>query len=672
MLPRKSNLLAVLLFAVSLVAGTRLFGQDFDLEQQRVTLAEIHGFWRFHTGDDPRWADPNFDDSHWELLRSDQDWAVQGHKDYGGLAWYRFILKVPGDGKQLALLIPRFLDSYQLFADGELIGQFGGMPPHQRVRIGPPQLFVLPGNGSQRVPHAISIALRVWRWPYAAPVNGGGPQGAALIGEKDRIEEARRDAQRWAFWRLGSNSTLLLINLVAGFAALCLFWLRRTEYEYLWFGLSELLNAVVLVRIAYIAFYEAWFVPSTLLYNWAKLLSILCFLLFLLTLLKVRKDWLFWTAVASIAFEFVISPLHFSGFLSFPLTTSTWVLALLPSFIWMVVVLLRGARQKLHDARLLLVPVSVALAAYMFHWLALTIISSGRTSLTFSEVILLERLTDWPFPISIVNITDFAMQLSVLSILLMRFARTRRDEQRMGMELESARTVQRVLIPTEVPTVPGFSIASVYRPATQVGGDFFQTIPTKDGGVLIVIGDVSGKGMPAAMTVSLLVGTIRTLAHYTQSPGEILAAMNMRMLARSAGGFTTCLVLRADPHGALTIANAGHIEPLVNGVEMPLKNALPLGLSADSAYAESNLHLALNEQLTLMTDGVVEARNNDGELFGFERAAAIASKSAESIAADAQAFGQEDDITVVTLKRISAPEPIVVRVGQSAIAESPS
>jgi hypothetical protein len=151
-------------------------------------------------------------------------------------------------------------------------------------------------------------------------------------------------------------------------------------------------------------------------------------------------------------------------------------------------------------------------------------------------------------------------------------------------------------IPDAIPSVPGFKIESVYKPASEVGGDFFQIISTGIDGALIVIGDLSGKGMPAAMAVSLLVGTFRTLAHYTQSPSEILSAMNQRMLARSNGGFTTCLVLRADP------------------------------------------------------DGVIEAQNAAGELFGFERTAAISTQSAEPIAHAAQAFGQEDDITVLTYR----------------------
>ena len=170
-------------------------------------------------------------------------------------------------------------------------------------------------------------------------------------------------------------------------------------------------------------------------------------------------------------------------------------------------------------------------------------------------------------------------------------------------------------------------------------------------GVLVIIGDVSGKGMPAAMTVSLLVGTVRTLAHYTQSPGEILAAMNQRMLARSHGGFTTCLVLRADADGTLTIANAGHIAPYVDGKELQTENGLPLGIAADTIYAESTFQLSPGRQLTLLTDGVIEARDEAGALFGFESAAALSTQPAEAIAHAAQTFGQDDDITVLTVAR---------------------
>ena len=233
----------------------------------------------------------------------------------------------------------------------------------------------------------------------------------------------------------------------------------------------------------------------------------------------------------------------------------------------------------------------------------------------------------------------------------------RKEKQRLDAELEAARSVQQVLIPDEIPKVAGFTIESAYKPAGQVGGDFFQILPVVTGAargsVLVIIGDVSGKGMPAAMTVSLLVGTVRTLAHYTQSPGAILAAMNARMLSRSHGGFTTCLALRADPDGTLTVANAGHIAPYVGGEELALENGLPLGLSADANYAERTFALPLNQQLTLVTDGVVEARDGTGALFGFERTARLSLEPAGAVAETAQNFGQDDDITALTLVRVA-------------------
>jgi hypothetical protein len=234
---------------------------------------------------------------------------------------------------------------------------------------------------------------------------------------------------------------------------------------------------------------------------------------------------------------------------------------------------------------------------------------------------------------------------------------------RAETELEAARAVQQVLIPDEIPSLPAFKIESVYKPAGEVGGDFFQIVPTAHGGVLIVIGDVSGKGMPAAMTVSLLVGTFRTLAHYTVNPGEVLAAMNRRMLVRSKDGFTTCLVLRADPDGTLTVANAGHLPPYCNGMELALDGGLPLGIHAESSYEEARLELRIGAQITLLTDGVVEARSNTGELFGFARAQNLSSKSAEQIAEAALAFGQEDDITVVTLA-LAGATPVTTQSGE--------
>jgi hypothetical protein len=314
----------------------------------------------------------------------------------------------------------------------------------------------------------------------------------------------------------------------------------------------------------------------------------------------------------------------------------------------------RGWRAGRRDASILMLTAAYNLPFAVFSALAATPLLGHQAWARAFRGYVFTGL-HWPFPYWTPSLLGDLTNLVVLIVLIRRYARSRSDEERLESELEAARTVQKVLIPDEVPAIPGFHVQAVYKPASQVGGDFFQLIGTKKDGALLAIGDVSGKGMPAAMTVSLLVGTFRTLAHYTQSPAEILRAMNQRMLARSDGGFTTCLVLRVDTPGGVTVANAGHLPPYLAGREVSVDFGLPLGLSADSRYVESRFQIGPGQQLTLLTDGVPEARNVRGDLFGFENTAAVSARPADSIAEAARAFGQQDDITVVQLTLEQAP-----------------
>ncbi len=244
--------------------------------------------------------------------------------------------------------------------------------------------------------------------------------------------------------------------------------------------------------------------------------------------------------------------------------------------------------------------------------------------------------------------------VATLVIFVRDLIRDRAEKQRLAAELAASRAVQQVLLAEGIAEVPGFEIRSVYEPYGEVGGDFFQILPVADGGALIVIGDVSGKGISAAMTVSWLVGTLRALSRTIVSPAELLAGLNQCVQGRSHGGFTTCLILRVEPGGTVTTANAGHIPPYWNGEELECENGLPLGLVAEAGYRESAVQLNTGDQLTLVTDGVVESRNKSAELFGFQRTAAISRKTAASIAQAAKTYGQEDDITVLTLTFVPA------------------
>jgi sigma-B regulation protein RsbU (phosphoserine phosphatase) len=659
---------AILLLIVPLSSFRPARAQVFDLDKDRVQMVEMTGLWRFHTGDDPSWADPNFDDSGWSLLRADQSWSEQGYKGYGGMAWYRFKVLVPKKQRQLALFIPSLSWSYQVYANGQSIG-CSGVDQH-RICTLPDTLLDGSGIDQHRiytVPDAllntstISFAIRVWEPPLMATFLPGGPGDATYFGDRDLLNARRSYGTKLTFWSLASANMLLLINILAGLAGLALFMLRSAEREYLWFGASELLTAANLGLTDFRSFYSISYMTLDVLSNCLTAAAMFFFLAFVFTLLKGRKNWLYWSAIVAIALDLLSGFPLFLNWYSIATTEIAAGLLNLPYYICFLALIYQAARRGVPDARLLLGPVALSYAAETTSVMLGVIQAASGTALVYRYFGWFISVSEWPIPFSVPDITDLLMQLSILAILVMRFARTRRDEQRMEAELESARMVQNVLIPSKIPAIAGFAIASVYKPASQVGGDFFQIIPLQHGGILAVIGDVSGKGMPAAMTVSLLVGTVRTLAHFTESPGDILAAMNQRMLARSAGGFTTCLVLRADADGVLTVANAGHIPPYLAGKELLLVNGLPLGLDTDEIYPESNFLLAPGEQLTLLTDGVVEAREKTGALFGFERTTAVSIQPADVIAAAAQRFGQDDDITVLTLARL--------RVGDAPTAQ---
>jgi serine phosphatase RsbU (regulator of sigma subunit) len=195
---------------------------------------------------------------------------------------------------------------------------------------------------------------------------------------------------------------------------------------------------------------------------------------------------------------------------------------------------------------------------------------------------------------------------------------------------------------------PGFEVDSVYTPDAEVGGDFFYVQPAADGGLLVVIGDVAGKGLKAAMNVSLLMGALRSCAG--QNPAKILETLN-RVLS-GGESFTTCQAVWLGADGDLVLANAGHLPPYLNSQEVNLPGSMPLGILPDVSYEEVRLYLHPGDRLLLLSDGVVEARQPSGELFGFDRVHNLSNQSAFYIADAAKSFGQQDDITVVTVRRL--------------------
>lgn len=507
----------------------------------------------------------------------------------------------------------------------------------------------------------MTLAIRVWHWPEWAAYAAGGLAGGLRIGDSQLMEERLATRVREVAWDEVADIFMAILETLAALAAMAFFVFRPQEREYLWFGVMLLFSSGYRCQAVSVDFHRFGIVEHDLLQQLILAGRSLAAIAFYFTLLRGKRDWLFWSAVGSvIALLAIVSTSLLEASYNLALLRELSFFFLIPQVAWTTKLVVKRSIEGLLDARLLLAPVLLIQLVAIINW----VFEIGEaTNWYHVPSDWFYETAHWPFDLDFYEISGFLFLVAMLSILIHRFTRTRQLEQNYEREREAARTVQQVIIPDALPEIPGLSIASVYSPFGEVGGDFFQVLPIGDGAhansVLIAIGDVSGKGLPAAMTVSLLVGTFRTLAHYTKNPGEVLASMNQRMIGRNSGGFTTCLVVRLDPDGTLTMANAGHISPYLNGRELAGENGLPLGLIEDAAYMESIHTLGPHDHLTLLTDGVVEARSKSGELFGFDRTAAIAMEPAESIAETAQNFGQDDDITVLSLTRVTVNSPSV-------------
>ncbi len=239
--------------------------------------------------------------------------------------------------------------------------------------------------------------------------------------------------------------------------------------------------------------------------------------------------------------------------------------------------------------------------------------------------------------------------------------------QRYEQELEVARLIQQHFLPKELPELPGWQVAAYYRPAREVGGDFYDVIPLPDGRVGFVVGDVTDKGVPAALVMSATRSVLRAAVQRLIEPGPVLERMNDHLCPDMPEKmFVTCLYGVLDPDtGRLRFANAGHDVPYVktaHGVRELRARGMPLGLMPDMSYEEREATLAPGESVLLHSDGIVEAHDSEGQMYGFPRlketvaAAPGGQRLIDRVLRELEAFTgpdaeQEDDITMVTLER---------------------
>jgi hypothetical protein len=398
----------------------------------------------------------------------------------------------------------------------------------------------------------------------------------------------------------------------------------------------------------------------------SQLLSLPLYLaeiLFLWGFLKARRDWMLWTAAFFDAVAVAGNSLGYHNVISLPAGRAIMSGFDGLVFVLIIVRVLLSLKAGNRDARLLIVPVCLMSLGTFIAEVRQAIYFAGWSHNTGA-------LAFWSNGIVTVDWNDVFSVLYLMTIgfaLMLRFTRSAQEERRLSTEFAAAREVQCRLVPAELPRLREFRLDAAYLPATEVGGDFYQIFPLLDDSALIIIGDVSGKGLKAAMTGTLALGALRTLAQEDLSPSQILSRLNSQLTGSTDGGFITCLCAHIALNGAVALSNAGHLPPYLNGSEIHFDSGLPLGFGAQADYPETSLQLAPGDTLTLLSDGVVEARNARGELFGFERTAAISAQSAAAIAHAALAHGQEDDITVLTLSRLPADSTPTPRVESNPI-----
>lgn len=624
------------------------------LAQAPVAIAPGQCVWR--AGDNPAWAAPALDESGWHSYAG---WSLDPHEPQ---IWIRChadlapLRSIADPGIQVA-----FSSAYELYVNGSRIGASGnlhrGLGRNDLIRSWPlPQ--DLAGN-------AAVIALRITFGPalysdYSASVSFG---SLALL--KDS-----RDSQvlAAATQNFGMAVCYIVIGAI-GLALLGLFLSDRSRTELFWLGVSCFLLATL--RLCIFALRVQAPISSiwlSTLFNVGNVILPIAETLFffrvavrripplVIGLVCIETAWAFSGVVAFAAPTPRMIP--FDAFLFQPWTYSAMLLSALlqvAASAWFAFMPLRSLPRRIRVVALLCC--TWALADCIWFAIESTTAIPGLPDLFDRWYSILAESRGYAL---------LAIVVALMALLLREQRQIAEERAMLAGEMQAAREIQSLLAPDALCPMPGFEIEVAYRPIRDVGGDFYLCRPLANGRQRLLVGDVSGKGTGAAMTAALLIGGAED--HDDYAPAQLLAHLDRVLRESRVGALATCLCADFAADGSVTFANAGHLPPFRHGVEISLPANLPLGVreSVAAHFDETVVHLHAGESLTFLSDGVVEARNARGELFGFARAAAISAQPAESVARAAQSFGQEDDITVLRLTRAErAPASVVLSAGAS-------
>jgi phosphoserine phosphatase RsbU/P len=630
---------------------------------------ELDKGWRIGVTSDPSAAAPEFDDSKWAVRNAQEaipdvpgaEESDQPDSHDRRYVWFRLHLKLAKNHGAEALLIELPVTQnttmtigasgpgIDVFVNGKQVKPEGphGDAPFKYEEISRIYRLDVPTEQTN-----VTLAIRTLYIPfgYYAYTSFFGKRSLRL-GDQQDLEG------RWNLWffhsifeRLPRLVNAILLTFLSLFL-LALYFTQKGHVEYLWLALHEFIQAPIgfidlAGSLAHID--QLWYAAMVL-----QLVAISAYVYFefLISFLGLKRRWyislLRYTAPILAGVGPTLLLLGGHGWL----ILLTLGLVYLGSLVWIIgwflfvlITLINATMQRNFEAGLLLIPFVLSVVGIVE-----PILTGGMSSSLGRPYHSPLTIQAGPIPIHFATIADFAGLLAIVLIIFVRFLRIQHDRERAKSELAAARSVQELMIPHEKVATPGYEVDSVYNPAAEVGGDFFYVQPSNEGGMLVVIGDVAGKGLKAAMNVSMLMGALRRIQE--KRPGKILEALN-RVLPEG-DSLTTCQAIWFGSDGELVIASAGHLHPYLNTQEIMLPGGLPLGALPDVTYDEVSLYLHPGDRLLLLSDGVVEARHSTGELFGFDRVHNLSNQSAFYIADAAKEFGQEDDITVLTVRRLA-------------------
>lgn len=630
---RKRHVLACALIFFGL-RPPLLSAAPIDVTQWDSGLTELNQDWLEHDGDNKEWSRPEFNDSAWKTVDLENSgFALKGWH------WFRRRVNFGSGQDDLQLLIAGGDGTYELFINGI---QVPGPTLRSSLLVRRTVEVVFPIHSSSGV---VEIALRTrippcysaWHLPQFTNVTAG--LTTAIEYERQALESQR-------LYGLGPSIFINLLLCLAGVSGLALYTLQHTQREYVFLGLYLLLVGAsnglsMLEACGLVPLSGSLLLADPLIYVW-----VIAQIEFTYSFAgrRVGRNWRIYEAFL-LAAPMLAVPVWAGWFAS-----DTYVLieaaATAPVGLLLSILLFIWYLQGNKEARWLILPsLAPAVSTALFD-LGTASITLGWQRFNF----LVEPIQIGPIGLQLVDIGSLIFLLSIAVVMFFRFSRVSREQARTAAELAAAREIQEHLVPATLPSLPNYAVEAAYFPAREVGGDFYQIFPQTDGSLLIVIGDVSGKGLRAAMTGAFAIGALQALAAEISDPPKLLSRLNREILREEDNGFITCLCAKLTPNGRLTISSAGHLSPYRNSEELSCEGGPPLGLFPDLVYLESHFQINCGDSLTMLSDGVTEATGPKDELFGLERTQAIITHSANYIATAAQQFGQEDDITVLKLR----------------------